>query len=68
MLLVCDIQGKYEAGHKYGWAVSLRSSLNGCHRTPEEAAVLDVPGCNVAVIESNIQLGIQLRCFGQADV
>jgi len=44
------------------------SLLNSSDRAPEEACELDVPASNVAVVEGNMQLGIQLSCLQQADV
>lgn len=44
------------------------SLLDSSDRAPEEACELDVPASNVAVIEGNMQLGIQLCCLQQADV
>lgn len=45
-----------------------RSLLDGSDRAPEEACEFDVPASNVAVVEGNMQLGIQLGCLQQADV
>lgn len=44
------------------------SLLDGSDRAPQEACEFDVPASNVAVIESNMQLGVQLGCLQQADV
>jgi len=40
-----------------------RSLLDSSDRAPEEACELDVPASNFAVVESNMQLGIQLCCL-----